>query len=190
MKWAIRIGLYHLFSDYVVILFLHKILFFLIFFLTDFGCFDSIAGHQASVSEVEDMIHAAYERSIMRPMFCHLSASLCPLPIPLPFPSIFGNLVGQRGELIDGQMTDASRKGSLDVHSIPMAARLRSNCAILPFLETRLWNLHRFGIERGALGAQLLSSWSFGKEELVEMEEMLSKMVTTLSPPQFSSDSD
>ncbi|KAI9088956.1 hypothetical protein K1719_029235 [Acacia pycnantha] len=158
-------------------------------YLTVHGALAS-AGHRASVSEVKDMIHAAFERSNMRPKFCHLSAALCPLPIPLPFPSIFGNLVGQRGELINGQLTDASRKGSLDVHSIPMAARLRSNSAILPFLETRLRNLHRFGIERGALGAPLLSSWGFGKEELVEMEEMLSKMVTTLSPPQFSSDSD
>lgn len=123
-------------------------------------------------------------------MFCHLSASLCPLPIPLPFPSIFGNLVGQHGELIRGQMTDSSWKGSLDVHSIPMAARLRSNSAVLPFLETRLRNLRRFGIERGALGAQLLRSWGFGKEELEEMEEMLSKMVAALCPPQLSSDSD
>ncbi|XP_054824525.1 uncharacterized protein LOC129322301 isoform X1 [Prosopis cineraria] len=158
-------------------------------YLTVHGALAS-AGHRASVSEVKDMIHAAYERSIMRPMFCHLSASLCPLPIPLPFPSIFGNLVGQHGEMISGRMTGTSRKGSLDVHSIPMAARLRSNSAILPFLETRLRNLHGFGIERGALGAQLLSSWGFGKEELVEMEEMLSKMVAALSPPQFSSDSD
>lgn len=139
---------------------------------------------------MKDRVHAAFERANKRPMFCHLSAALCPLPIPLPFPSIFGNLVGKHGELISGQVNDSSWKGSLDVHSIPMAARLRSNSAVLPFLETRLQNLRQFGIERGALGAQLLCSWGFGKEELEEMEEMLSKMVAALCPPQLSSDSD
>lgn len=123
-------------------------------------------------------------------MFCHLSVALCPLPIPLPFPSIFGNHVGQHGELFGGQMNNSSSKGSLDVHSIPMAARLRSSSAVLPLLESKLRNLHRFGIERGAAGAELLRSWGFEKEELEEMEELLSKMVATLCPPQFSSDSD
>ncbi|KAI4327486.1 hypothetical protein L6164_019940 [Bauhinia variegata] len=147
-------------------------------------------GHRASVSEVKDMIDAAFKHADIRPMFCHLSAALCPLPIPLPFPSIFGDVVGQHGELMGTHITDSLSKGSLDVHSIPIAARLRSNCAVLPLLESRLRNLHRFGIERGAPGAQLLRSWGFEKEELEEMEEMLSKMVAALSPPQLSSDSD
>ena len=152
--------------------------------------FASIGSHRASVSEVKDMIHAAFERANQRPMFCHLSASLCPLPIPLPFPSIFGSVVGQHGELLGSEITDSSSKGSLDVHSIPIAARLRSHSSVLSLLENRLRNLHRFGVERGAPGAELLRSWGFGKEELEEMEEMLSKMVATLSPPHFSSDSD
>ncbi|XP_027361168.1 protein misato homolog 1 isoform X2 [Abrus precatorius] len=148
------------------------------------------SGHLASVSEVKDVVDAAFQFANTRPMFCHLSVALCPLPIPLPFPSIFGNHVGQRGELMDGQSTNSSPKGSLDVHSIPMAARLRSTSAALPLLERKLQNLHRFGIERGAAGVELLRSWGFGREELVEMEEMLSKMVATLCPPQLSSDSD
>ncbi|XP_061341724.1 uncharacterized protein LOC133288041 [Gastrolobium bilobum] len=147
-------------------------------------------GHPASVSEVKDTVDAAFQRANTRPMFCHLSVALCPLPIPLPFPSIFGNHVGQHGELMGGQMTNSSSRGSLDVHSIPMAARLRSSSVVLPLLERKLQNLHRFGIERGAAGTELLRSWGFGKEELEEMEEMLSKMVATLSPPQMSSDSD
>ncbi|KAJ1415230.1 Tubulin/FtsZ, GTPase domain superfamily [Sesbania bispinosa] len=147
-------------------------------------------GHRASVCEVKDTVDAAFQRANTRPMFCHLSVALCPLPIPLPFPSIFGNQVGQHGELMGVQMTNSLPKGSLDVHSIPMAARLRSSSAVLPFLESKLRNLHRYGIARGAAGAELLRSWGFGKEELEEMEEMLSNKVAALCPPQLSSDSD
>ncbi|XP_057449490.1 uncharacterized protein LOC130740806 isoform X2 [Lotus japonicus] len=152
------------------------------------GAFAS--GHRASVCKVKDTVDAAFQRANTRPMFCHLAVAPCPLPIPLPFPSIFANQVGRHGELIGGQMSSTSSKGSLDIHSIPMAARLRSSSAVLPLLESKLRNLNRFGTARGASGAELLRSWGFGKEELEEMGEMLSKMVAALSPPQFSSDSD
>ncbi|XP_058777953.1 uncharacterized protein LOC131652179 isoform X3 [Vicia villosa] len=158
--------------------------------LTVHGAFASVEGRRASVSEVKDSLDAAFERANTRPMFSHLSVALCPLPIPLPFPSIFGNQVGKHGELMGSQLTNSSSKGSFDVHSIPMAARLRSSSAVLPLLENKLQNLHRYGITRGAAGAEILRSWGFGQEELVEMQEMLSKMVATLCPPQLSSDSD
>lgn len=154
-----------------------------------FAVFGSTEGHCASVCEVKDTVDAAFQRANTRPMFCHISVAPCPLPIPLPFPSIFGNQVGKNGELMSGQLTSSS-KGSLDVHSIPMAARLRSSSVVLPFLESKLQNLNRYGIGRGAAGAELLRSWGFGKEELEEMQEMLSKMVAALCPPQLSSDSD
>ncbi|KAK7406583.1 hypothetical protein VNO78_08211 [Psophocarpus tetragonolobus] len=147
-------------------------------------------GHRASVGEVKDAVDSESRCADTSPMFSHLSVALCPLPIPLPFPSIFRNNVGQHGELRGGQITNSSSKGSLDIHSIPMAARLRSSSVVLPFLESKLQNLHRFGIQRGAAGAELLRSWGFGMEELVEMEEMLSKMVAALNPPHLSSDSD
>ncbi|CAJ2646237.1 unnamed protein product [Trifolium pratense] len=158
--------------------------------LTVHGAFTSVEGRRASICEVKDTVDAAFQRANTRPMFSHLSTALCPLPIPLPFPSIFGNQVGKHGKLISDQLTNSSSKGSLDVHSIPMAARLRSSSAVLPLLESKLQNLHRYGITRGAAGAELLRSWGFGKEELEEMQEMLSKMVATLCPPQLSSDSD
>ncbi|KAF3438908.1 hypothetical protein FNV43_RR17183 [Rhamnella rubrinervis] len=154
------------------------------------GSFGS-PGHRASVSEVNDMVEAAYENATSRPKFCHLSVSQCPLPIPLPFPSIFGSHVGQHGELLDSPIISSRSRGSLDVHSIPMAARLRSSSAVLPFLENRLVKLRRYGIERGASGAQLLSSWGFGQDELQDMGESLSKMVSALDPHSHtSSDSD
>ncbi|XP_027907725.1 protein misato homolog 1 isoform X2 [Vigna unguiculata] len=148
------------------------------------------SGHRASVTEVKDKVDGAFRCASTRPMFCHLSVALCPLPIPLPFPSIFGNNVGKQGELIGGQTINSSPKGSLEVHSVPMAARLRSSSVVLPLLENKLQNLQRFGIQRGAAGSELLRSWGFGMEELVEMEEMLSKMAATLRPPQLTSDSD
>ncbi|OVA10501.1 Misato Segment II tubulin-like domain [Macleaya cordata] len=148
-------------------------------------------GNQASISEVKDSVNAAYGSSMPRPMFSHLSVSLCPLPVPLPFPSIFGNLVGQHGELLGSPIPGSQSRSSLDVHSIPMAARLRSSSAILPFLDKRLSNLRRFGIERGAPGNQVLQNWGFGKEEVDDMGESLSKMVMVLDPySQESSDSD
>lgn len=148
-------------------------------------------GHQALVSEVTDTVQAAYEHAVTRPMFSHLSVARCPLPIPLPFPSIFGNLVGQHGELLSTPISGSPSRGSLHVHSIPMAARLRSSNAVLPFLENRLRNLRRFGIEQGALGVDLLRNWGFARDEVEDIGEDLSKMVTTLDPRlQYSSDSD
>ncbi|CAN6680189.1 unnamed protein product [Malus baccata var. baccata] len=148
-------------------------------------------GHRASISEVKDTVHAAYEHGITRPMFCHLSVAQCPLPIPLPFPSIFGNLVGQHGELLSTPIVGSPSRGSLDIHSIPMAARLRSSSAILPFLENRLGSLRSCGIARGAPGAELVRNWGFAKDELEDMGEMLSKMIATLDlRSEMSSDSD
>ncbi|KAK2967537.1 hypothetical protein RJ640_030408 [Escallonia rubra] len=148
-------------------------------------------GHQASIPEVKDSLEAAYEHAITRPMFSHLSVTTCPLPIPLPFPSIFGNLVGEHGELLSSPITGSPSRGSLDVQSIPMAARLRSSSAILPFLENRLGNLRKYGLERGALGAGLVRTWGFEKDELDDMGEVLSKMVLTLDPrSEVSSESD
>ncbi|XP_075476484.1 uncharacterized protein LOC142517877 isoform X1 [Primulina tabacum] len=150
-------------------------------------------GYQrASVPEVKDAVQASYLNSAARPKFSHLSVAQCPLPIPLPFPSVFSNLVGQHGEILDGPISGpATTRGPLEVHSIPMAARLRSSSAVLPYLEDRLINLRRLGIARGALGTELLRSWGFGKDDLDDMGETLSKMVSTLNPfSEESSDSE
>lgn len=156
-----------------------------------FSSFFFLGLQEPTVSEVKNSVHTAYEKAMQRPRFSHLSVSRCPLPIPLPFPSIFGNLVGQHGELLGTPILCSSSKGSLDVHSVPMAARLRSSSAILPFLESRLHNLRRFGIQRGAFGTELLRGWGFGKDELEDIGEALSSMVRTLNPySEESSESD
>lgn len=148
---------------------------------------------EASVSEVKNAVDASYEQAITKgkPLFCNLSVSRCPLPIPLPFPSIFGNLVGRKGEILNSPVSDSLYRGSLDVHSIPVAARWRSSSAILPFLESRMGNLEKLGIQWGAMGSDVVRTWGFGREELQEMRENLSKMVSGLNP-QFldTSDSD
>ncbi|KAL3538241.1 hypothetical protein ACH5RR_001607 [Cinchona calisaya] len=146
---------------------------------------------EAAVSEVKSAVQTAYKNAMQMPRFSYLSVSRCPLPIPLPFPSIFGSVVGQHGELLGTPILGPPSRGSLDVHSIPMAARLRSSSAILPFLESRLHNLRRFGIQRGALGAELVKTWGFGKDDLEGSAERLSQMVTTLNPrAEESTDSD
>ncbi|CAN1834869.1 Protein misato homolog 1 [Linum perenne] len=150
--------------------------------------------HRASVSEVTDAVSDAYETLSTRPMFSHLSTARCPLPIPMPFPSIFGTLIGKQGELLLSNNAtgppSSSPRGSLDVHSVPMAARLRSSAAILPYLENRLVNLRKLGINHGAPGGEIVQSWGFGKDELEDMEQNLSKMVATLDPHSQSSSSE
>jgi len=148
---------------------------------------------EALVSEVKNAVDASYEQATTKgkPLFCNLSVSRCPLPVPLPFPSIFGNLVGRKGEILSSPVSDSLYRGSLDVHSIPVATRWRSSSAILPFLETRMGNLEKLGIQWGAMGSDVVRAWGFGREELQEMRENLSKMVSELNPQFFeSSDSD
>lgn len=137
-------------------------------------------------------MQTAYTNAVRRPKFSHLSVAQCPLPIPLPYPSIFGKLVGEHGDLFDKPVSDSSSsRGSLEVHSIPVAARLRSSIAILPFLENRLQNLRKLGIARGALGAEIVRSWGFGRDDVEDIGETLCDMVTKLSPTsEASSDSD
>ncbi|KAI3500508.1 hypothetical protein L1887_36330 [Cichorium endivia] len=145
---------------------------------------------EASVLEVREAVETAYDKATTRPRFSHLSVSRSPIPIPLPFPSIFGKFVGRRGEILSNPVSGSnSRRGSLDVQSIPMAARLRSSTAILPFLENRLVNIKKFGLERGSIGAEVLRNWGFGREEVEEIGENLSKLVSVLDPQQdYSSD--
>ncbi|KAL4582375.1 hypothetical protein LXL04_006922 [Taraxacum kok-saghyz] len=146
--------------------------------------------HEASLSEVREAVEAAYEKATTRPRFSHLSVSRCPIPIPLPFPLIFGTHVGKRGEILS-QPESESESESHDVESVPMAARLRSSTAILPFLENKLGNIRKFGLERGSIGAEVLRNWGFGREEVEEIGENYSKLVLALDPHQdYSSDSD
>ncbi|KAL5999144.1 hypothetical protein ACLOJK_041846 [Asimina triloba] len=146
---------------------------------------------RASISQVKDSINAAYWSSSTRPQFSHLSIALCPLPIPLPFPSIFRNHIGEHGELLGSPIPGSGPRGSLDISSIPMAARLRSSSAILPHVQKRSLDLHRFGIDRGAPGVELLRSWGFERDDVADMGESMSKMVMALDPhSDISSESD
>lgn len=150
-----------------------------------------MVGRQASLSEVHGSICAAYECASSKPKFSHVSTALCPLPIPLPFPSIFRSCVGQHGELLDTSTESTQTKGSVEIDSVPMAARLRSSKAVKPLIERRLEWLRKYGLQRGAAGAGLLRSWGFGSEEIEDMGEDLAKMVVKLDPhSQMSSDSD
>ncbi|XP_042421679.1 protein misato homolog 1-like isoform X1 [Zingiber officinale] len=148
-------------------------------------------GHRATLSQVEDSLCAAYQREPSKPLFSRLSVALCPLPVPLPFPSIFGSKIGQHGELEYDAVQGVRPRGSLDVESIPMATRLRSSCAIVPFLEKRSGDLRKYGIARGAPGAGLLCGWGFEKDEVDDMGEHLVKLLTAFDPHSgTASDSD
>ncbi|KAL6622531.1 hypothetical protein ACP70R_032410 [Stipagrostis hirtigluma subsp. patula] len=148
-------------------------------------------GHRAPISQVKDSVVLSFEGRETKPKFSHLSVSQCPLPIPLPFPSIFSSSIGQHGEILSNHSEGTQRKGSLDVVSVPMAARLRSSSAILPFIEKRSTSLQKLGVARGALGSQVLRDWGFGKEEVEDMNEHLAKMLRPFYPEMdLTSDSD
>ncbi|RRT58134.1 hypothetical protein B296_00023023 [Ensete ventricosum] len=147
--------------------------------------------HRATVSQVNDSVRVAYQTAPAKPMFSRLSVALCPLPIPLPFPSIFGSNVGRHGELVFDSAQGARSRGSLEIESVPMAARLRSSTAIMPFVEKRLGDLRKHGIARGAPGAELLRTWGFGRDEVEDMGEHLSKLLMAFDPHSHAtSDSD
>ncbi|KAK8694756.1 hypothetical protein V6N13_072301 [Hibiscus sabdariffa] len=73
-------------------------------------------------------------------------------------------------------------RGSLDVHSIPVAARMRCSCAMLTFLKNRFGNLYRIGIQPWSPGTELLRSWGYGKDEVDDVGETLSKMISIVNP--------
>nr|CAB3462473.1 unnamed protein product [Digitaria exilis] len=154
--------------------------------------FVDTGGQRASISQVKDTVCSALEGRATKPKFSHLSVSPCPLPVPLPFPSIFSSSIGQHGEILSNDHAEGTRrKGSLDVVSVPMAARLRSSNAIVPFIERRSTSLQRLGMARGALGSQVLRDWGFGREEVEDMGEHLAKMLRPFYPEMdLTSDSD
>ncbi|KAJ4770822.1 Protein misato-like protein 1 [Rhynchospora pubera] len=147
---------------------------------------------RASVSQVKDSICNVYDQGLRaKPRPSHLSISLTPIPIPLPFPSIFPTSTGRRGEILADQPLAGPPKGSLEVESVPVMTRLRSSIAIKPFIESRYNNLLRHGMLRGAKGADLLRDWGFGKDEVDDMGEYLSKMLRIFKPSsEMTSDSD
>ncbi|KAL5206520.1 hypothetical protein ABZP36_034729 [Zizania latifolia] len=148
-------------------------------------------GQRTSISQVKDSICSAYEGRETKPKFSHLAVSLCPLPIPLPFPSIFRSNIGRHGEILSNHPEGAQPKGSLDIESIPMVTRLRSSSVILPFIERRSGSLQKHGVARGAIGSQVLRDWGFGREEVEDMGEHLAKLLLPFHPEMdLTSDSD
>ncbi|KAH0900975.1 LOW QUALITY PROTEIN: hypothetical protein HID58_040478 [Brassica napus] len=70
-----------------------------------------------------------------RPTFCNLSVSRCPLPAPLPFPSIFGNLVGRKGisNLMHMHLTGVG--ATVQSHGSSMRNRLLPSCKRIDILD-------------------------------------------------------
>lgn len=154
------------------------------------GALHSGRGGKASISEVRESVSGIQQGRTRGLSICHLSVCQCPLPIPLPFPSIFGNFLGQHGEILRSPLAGTKGRGALDVFSIPMATRLRSSKAILPFLEKRLQDLRSLGIARGSPGGQLLEVWGLEKADVQDLGESLSEMVLSFDPTAMDSSSD
>lgn len=154
------------------------------------GALHSGRGGRASISEVRESVSGIQQSCTRGLSCCHLSVSQCPLPIPLPFPCIFGNFIGQHGEILGSPLAGTNGRGALDVFSIPMTTRLRSSKAILPFLEKRLQDLQSLGITRGSPGGQLLEAWGLEKADVQDLGESLSEMVLSFDPTAMDSSSD
>eukprot|EP00252_Welwitschia_mirabilis_P000058 TRINITY_DN10036_c0_g1_i1.p1 TRINITY_DN10036_c0_g1~~TRINITY_DN10036_c0_g1_i1.p1 ORF type:complete len:223 (-),score=54.65 TRINITY_DN10036_c0_g1_i1:86-754(-) len=135
-------------------------------------------GVQASVFEVQDALDCIQGQT--RLSNYHLSVSKCPLPIPLPFPRIFGNSIGDHGQIIGSPSSCPRCPASHDVFSIPMATRLRTSKAIHPFLKKRKQDLSNLGLVRGSPGSHVLEEWGLEKTEVQELAETLADMVHAL----------
>jgi hypothetical protein len=74
-----------------------------------------------------------------------------------------------------------------DVSSLPIASRLRSSSAILPYLDKRLQTLQN--LHTGTLGWQILGGWGIGKDEIQELVELNSNLIAAYKNAE-SSESD
>ncbi|KAI5063293.1 hypothetical protein GOP47_0021840 [Adiantum capillus-veneris] len=91
-------------------------------------------------------------------LFYHLSASVCPLAVPLPFPSLLSSSGGR----------------SSDVTSMSIATKLSTSVSVLPYIEKRLLSLRQ---PRGSLGRQILEGWGLQKDDVQEFCESISNVV-------------
>ena len=111
---------------------------------------------------------------------CVRHTTLCQLPIlvPLPFPPIFDECVGRRGELIDHLHTSGIfRKSGVDVEVVPSLSRTSSGLPALALVQAALEKLQRYGLRRGSAGAALLAEWGLAMEEAQEVAEQLQKQI-------------
>ncbi|MCO5578869.1 hypothetical protein L7F22_032716 [Adiantum nelumboides] len=100
-----------------------------------------------------------------RTPFNHVAASLCPLAVPLPFPDIFSPLVASEVQPM---------KSKSDILSIPVATKLCTSEAVLPYLNKRLCSLQHPG--GGSLGWQILEKWNLQKDEVKELYEVITNI--------------
>ncbi|EEC77882.1 hypothetical protein OsI_17172 [Oryza sativa Indica Group] len=138
------------------------------------------------------VVHGALDRGGQRTSISRVKDSHLFAPSLSPFRSrqSSGN-IGRHGEILSDHAEESQPKGSLDIESIPMAARLRSSSTVLPFIERRSGSLQKHGVARGAIGSLVLRDWGFGREEVDDMGEHLAKLLRPFHPEMdLTSDSD
>lgn len=121
---------------------------------------------------------------------CQLSISPIPLSIPLPFPCIFGPYISSRGDILPNPITSVAGRGGVDVLSMPVAARVTSSDALLPYVKGRLMSFRKLGLSRASVGPGVLEDWGFAKEEAVDLAEVLGNLAGAYSDRAYDSSTD
>lgn len=141
----------------------------------DLGASEAVVVQGASSEDstapasLEDVVNC-FGRKDQR--FFHLSASVCPLALPLPFPNLFRWSKGR----------------SSDVSSISIATKLSTSVSIIPYLEKHLLSLRQPG--GGSLGWQVLERWGLQKDDVRELCESVSNVVAAYKNVMLESESD
>ncbi|KAH6557871.1 hypothetical protein KP509_1Z088900 [Ceratopteris richardii] len=107
--------------------------------------------------------------------FFQLSASPCPLAVPLPFPDIFGP-------------AKQSKAWISDFTSISVATKLSTSISVLPYLEERVLSFQNPG--GSSLGWQVLEGWGLQKDDVKELCEEMSNVVSAYRDKSWDSASD
>lgn len=121
---------------------------------------------------------------------CQLSVSRNPLPIPVPYPCLFGPYVSARGDILPNPIASTTGRGGLDVLSSPVAARVTSSDSLLPYVKGRLLNFRKLGLSRGSVGGGVLEDWGFAKEEAQDLAEVLGNLASAYSDRSYDSSTD
>ncbi|KAG6549008.1 hypothetical protein Mapa_009450 [Marchantia paleacea] len=151
----------------------------------------TIAHVQESVANASEISVRARTNSRQSLRLSHLAVSQCPLAVPLPFPCIFASHIGKYGNILPRpNVISKQGRGGIDVISAPVAARVSTSRAVLPYIKRRSMDMQQLALARSTTGPSLMQDWGFAREEVQELSESLSSMLAAYGDEVESDTSD
>eukprot|EP00850_Spirogloea_muscicola_P005974 SM000028S10068 [mRNA] locus=s28:205324:208188:+ [translate_table: standard] len=122
--------------------------------------------------------YGALQASLSGHSVWHVTVSRQPLPIPLPFSSIFATTVSSHGDVVrQGGPTAGQAKGGLEVLSLPALTCMSSGLEVMPIIKRRLEPLEKYVSSRAAPGMSVVRTWGLEGSDVEEMRERLKSML-------------